>query len=386
MNRFLRYLIVNLCCAALGALLAVLWLDAAVVPALLFVVLVLWLCNETWNWFLAIPVLLTASWASVRGKLSLGKEELRLLRLTSLLLLAVPHVFFGVLFLADMLLAHGGSRWLGLELSHGLFACAYVAVVLLWMAAVRCVVAPLSLEILWAFFLDPEYFERRSHVEIQPDFSAAGKDQDGSGVSFFASQDAATDAEEVAPDHPQLRAIRGELLYYGRPDLRATTACVRKNVIVGSCLVVVVVLLLWVAVRVYPQSILWASLAGVLGVIMACVSLSELTLPARWNRKLREVEFAVTRTWVFIAEGGELCSLPLDKELRMQYEEVEGEIGTVYFDHPMAHTNPVGRLMAKIRFADVQHTADFSAPLRGFYQIARAQEVYALIRELQREL
>ena len=108
-----------------------------------------------------------------------------------------------------------------------------------------------------------------------------------------------------------------------------------------------------------------------------------LRAPGRWREKLSRAEYAVTREAVYVAEGQVLRCYPLDKELLMHYEEVSGNTGTIYLDHPSLHKGTLGKLFARAGAVNVSGQNDLSAPLSGLVQIADARRVYHLIKELQ---
>lgn len=188
-----------------------------------------------------------------------------------------------------------------------------------------------------------------------------------------------------SPVHPKLRELLPELLYYGRPNLAATNVHLRQNRNFGLVLAILVVpFLVAVVCALIPQYPQAAIVPGVLALAFGWTAWKLLAMPHRWREKLRRAEFAFTKAHVFIVEGEELRSFDLDSGLRMMYEEVDGDIATILFDHVNRHKNPVMKfLVKKIGTVDDTNQALLEpGPLMGFHQIEGAARVYMRLKEL----
>lgn len=419
---YIRWIFLNLLCVAFGAALASVSAGSPFLPTALFVLVLVWLCNEVWNGAVFGAALLNAGWQWVKIRTVKKSLSPRVFTLTSLLLLLVPHVVFALLYAANALWDNQLAEAFGLPISHALFACAYAAVVLLWLLAFRGVVGPLSLEGLVITWMEPELDLRRSGDEIaaemdrrraehrqdsrpkpeppaplpplaegrMPADAAASTAAVSSGLppknpaGGMPAAGAAWPGRGWSPRHPRLRELLPELLYYGRPNMAVTNVHVRQNRNFGLVLALLVVpFLLVVCVALIPQYPLAAIVPGVLALAFGWSAWKLLAMPGRWREKLSRAEFAFTKTQVLIAEGQVLRSLALDSGLRMQYEEVDGDIATILFDHVDLHKNPVMKWLVKFGTVDDTNKALLEpGPLQSFEQIDDAPRVFLLLKEL----
>jgi hypothetical protein len=362
-----RSIVLNIICVALAACVAVGHCGLPVVAAGVFIALVLWLCNEAWYVAASLPALLAGAWAAVRRKRVSASVEKKIYHTSSLLLLLVPHVLFAALYLANSLTSGLLAAELGLPISSALFGCAYLAVVLLWFCSLFRAVKPMSLEVLWTCLFEPELYQP------QPDEAAAAP-----------ASPAPAAPSAAAPRHPEVCKLASDgLLYYGRPEPGVLNPHLRTRLVVGVVLLLLVLLVAGMAVQCYPVSLAGSALCGLLALVFGGVAVTLLRAPGRWREKLSRAEYAVTREAVYVAEGQALRCYPLDKELLMHYEEVSGNTGTIYLDHPSLHKGTLGKLFARAGAVNVSGQNDLSAPLSGLVQIADARRVYHLIKELQ---
>lgn len=415
---YFRWIFLNLICVAFGAALASASAGSPFQPTVLFVFAVVWLSNEVWNWAVFGAALINAGWQLVKIRTVKKSLPQKVFTLTSLLLLLVPHAVFAVLYAANTLWDNQLAEAFGLPLSHGLFACAYAAVVLLWFLAFRGVVGPLSVEGLVITWMEPELDLRRSGDEIAAEMDrrcsearheSQAKQESPAPLPALAEVRMPSDAEDVSsgstpgnpaagmsaadaewlgrgwsPSHPRLRELLPELLYYGRPNVSVTNVHVRQNRNFGLVLALLVVpFLVAVAWALIPKYPLAAIVPGVLALAFGWVAWKQLIMPQRWRDKLNRAEFAFTKTQVFIAEGQELRSFDLDSGLRMMYEEVDGDIATILFDHVNLHKNPVMKFLVKFGTVDDTNNALLEpGPLQGFHQIDGAPRVFLFLKEL----
>ncbi len=114
--------------------------------ALLFQVLLFWLLNELWFFLSALPALMAAifKWAT-RREHETERSVRRIVRLTSVSLILLPHGVFALLYLCNRLTQGGFQESLGLPLSQGLFVSAYVGCVMLFITALFTPIHALTL-------------------------------------------------------------------------------------------------------------------------------------------------------------------------------------------------------------------------------------------------
>ncbi len=118
--------------------------------ALLFQVLLFWLLNELWFFLSALPALMTAifKWATKRED-ETNRAVQRIVRLSSVSLLLLPHGVFALLYLCNLLSRGGFQETLGLPLSQGLFVSAYAGCVMLFIIALFTPIHGFSLSLLF---------------------------------------------------------------------------------------------------------------------------------------------------------------------------------------------------------------------------------------------
>lgn len=379
MTLYKKSWIYNLLCAAVGVLAAG-STGLPLVPAAVFIVVVLWLCNELWYRSMAIPMLMSAVVSAVTKKAEAAGTENKFYRLTSFLLLVVPHLLFALLTLIGRFFGEQLSEHLGgLTFSTPLFACAYLSVVVLWLFSLRRAVVPLSAEVLWMELLEnPGLMQTHSAAEVVE--MAAGKT--ASPVPQAEGQGAAPAAGDV-PRHPQLQAVAAELIWYGRAAAEVYNRRMNPAVFGGGAMLVFAFMMLCSVPPLYTVSLSGCALCGVLGVGLGCMGMHFLRTPTRWAKKLRAAEYALSPTTVYIAEGDTLRTLPLDKDLKLHFELVSGTVGSIFMDHPSLHSHFFGKLLTKAGCVDTTHADSDSAPLAGFVHIADAATVHELIKSRQ---
>lgn len=377
-----KSLINNILCAAAGILAVACGTDLPLVPAAVFIVAVLWLCNELWYWCMAIPMLMAAAVSAVTKKPEAAGTENKFYRLTSFLLLVVPHLLFALLSFIGALFGEQLSEQLGgLTFSTPLFACSYLSVVALWLFSLRLAVVPLSAEVLWMeLFENPGLMQTRSATEVA-EMAAAQTPP----VPQAEGQGSAPDVSAVgeAPRHPQLQAVAAELIWYGRAAADVYNRRMNPAVLGGGAMLVVAIIMLCTVPQLYGVSLSGCALCGVLGLGLGCMGMHLLRTPSRWAKKLRAAEYALSPTTVYIAEGDTLRTLPLDKDLKLHFELVSGTVGSIFMDHPSLHSHFFGKLLTKAGGVDTTHADSDSAPLAGFVHIADAAMVHELIKSRQ---
>ena len=362
-----KSIIVNLLCLLVGGVVVWSVQGGSFGGAVLFVALLLWLCNELWYAALTLPGLLLAVWGTLRGK-ECPKAEKWVARAFSLLLLVLPHVLFAVLYGAELLTGGQVSAWLGMTVSHGLFACAFVAPALLCFICLVSPLPPLSVVVLGAYLFEPELWTNREPVQAD---------------AVQTSLPPVPAAAENAPRHPELQKLAGELVYYGRPVIGEMSPYSQRNVLVGAIMMVAGLLALAMAAAAYPESFLGAGMCLVLGLVFGGFGLRMVREPACWNARLRAAEFAFTRSHAYIAEGESVQVFPLDDSLDITLEEPAGKVGNIYLRQNDKMEAVIHMVCNRVKIHYDSRAADTSAPLQGFLQIERAASVCRRLKECQ---
>lgn len=372
----LRCILLNLLCVAVGTALAAVCADAAPKATVIFILLLIWLCNELWNRVMAF-VGIAAYIRQICKQNDVNQDfPRRLVALTSFILLLAPNLLFVILYGVNILLGNQLSEAIGLPFSHAFFACAYAAVVLLWMMALFGVVYPLSLEMLFSYFFEAEESSQPSDEQIAKKAAAAP----GSPAA----------ENEWEPAHPKLRELLPELLYYGRPNLTVTNTYARRDRNFGLIIMLFAVPFFSAAsYLVFLHFPLLTPVPVILLLFFSSFAWRFIRMPRLWRQQLSRAEFAFTKTQIYITDGDELLTFDLNPGLHMLYEEVEGDVATILFDHINHHKNPLIRRLMQffMKFGEtVNTTSKYSVPrgpLHGFYQIDNAAQVYMQLKQLR---
>ncbi len=275
--------------------------------------------------------------------------------LFSLSLLLTPHLLFSVLYLADTFTQGQASQLLGIPLTSSFFITAFIAVALLWGMSLFMRLVPLAVEVLFSFIFEPELWTKSSTPQqLHPG--------------------------TVAPT-PALPALPEGMLYSGKPVLSVTNAYVRRHFWIGIGTLLVVLLLANMAVQFASQYMPAACLCGVLALAFGYVALHSILWPTRWRNRLRHVEYAFSHDTVYIVEKGVARSFPLDDNLNLSHEVVEGSVGNIYISPKSKLGRAFGKMLGKVKVevTDLQNTVDLSAPLMGFFQVENSVEVFRLL-------
>ncbi|MBQ8376342.1 MAG: hypothetical protein IJX33_04740 [Akkermansia sp.] len=360
-----RVIIINVLCTAAAAGIAASQ-GAPILSTTLFIAVLMLLCNEAWYRAAALPALFVALIGQFR-KTSGEKQEKRdrmALRLSSCVLLLVPHLIFGILYGADTLTQGKAAAELGICISHAVFACAFAAPALLWLIAQVGTVFPLSVEQI--FVRDEFILDTSAPVDELPPVPQ--------------------NESAPHPRHPKLCAIAGELLYYGRPEPGATNAHARTHATIGYCALPIVLILAALTFNSYEQSSLIAGVCGALAVMFGWVCYTLIGEPAAWQRKLSRVEYAFTTTHAYIAEGDELRTFTIDSTLNIQYEDIDRETGNLYLTQSGRIGTTMRKLMGgKLQMNDARSTSNLKAPLCGFFHIRNGALLCQQLNQLREQ-
>ena len=360
---YVRVIIINGICTAVAASIAA-WQGAPALSTILFITVLMLLCNEAWYRAAALPALFVALIGQLR-KASGEKQEKRdrlALRLSSCILLLVPHLIFGILYAADTLTQGKAAAELGICISHAVFASAFAAPALLWLMAQAGSVFPLSVE---QIFAQDEFILDSSSDTRQP---------------------APPNESLPQPRHPQLRAKAGELLYYSCPEPGAAHVHARTHATIGYCVLPIVLILATLTLNSYEQSAFIAGVCGALAVISGWVCYTLIREPAAWHRKLSRAEYAFTATHAYIAEGDELRTFTIDSTLNIQYEDIDRDTGNIY----LTQSGRIGATMRKLmgsnlQINDTRSTSNLKAPLCGFLHIRNGVQIFQQLKQLREQ-
>lgn len=348
---------------------------------LIFQLIVLLLCDEAWQWCLAVPTLLGAVLSTLKNPRDTtpARPGKLTMRLSACVLLVLPHLLYALAYIIDQALGGKLSEQCGVEFGAALFAGSYAGMVALWLMAELWLCLPFSMGLLFENrLLSPE-----EHRQEPPPPSA---------VPPSAEHPHGTD--DMLPEHRQALANQlaaGEaVLSAMRPLLSATNRYARRDVLWGTACVPAVLLMLAMAahgVSIYssmssptgPLVIIITACA--LALIFGCLAWHLLHSPQRWGNKLRRVSYAITGTHVYIFEGESMQRFRLSPTLQIIADEIApGQAINILLaeaDMP-AHAARFlfGQQAQAVRMAD--HIAP-TRPLPGLFHVPAS--LLALLRQ-----
>lgn len=120
--------------------------------ALLFQLLVFFIINEVWYWLCTWPGVFLSLFQQIknknvpeqnRGKYVGGLN--RLVRMTSVIILILPHVIYGTLWLVNLLSQHALQRWGGVSLDASLFLPSYLSCIVFFILVFIFPIQPYSI-------------------------------------------------------------------------------------------------------------------------------------------------------------------------------------------------------------------------------------------------
>ncbi len=356
MNNIFKSVLVNLFCALPAAAAgSVIFEAVSFKAAFIFTLVILWLCNEAWYWVLTIPAIIATILSAATKKPLHERLQTKLVRLTSLSLLVVPHLLFTILYVLNKLTQGQVGEEIGIPPGQSYFVTAFVAVALLWVFNLIMSLLPLSVGALLSYFLEPEDCTEHTTPSELPSVPAAP----------------AAPAEQL-PDG---------LLYCGKPVLGVSPAHVRGSFRTGLFMLPFVLLALGMAAGLLEHSLFAACICGGVALVFAFCAIRLLRWPSLWRKRMEGVSYAFSRDEVIITEKGGQRRFALNEGLNLSHEKLEGTVGNIY----IAPTDKIGRALKgflgkmKVEVTDAGNHADIHAPLMGFFQIDNSMEVFRLL-------
>lgn len=365
-----RSLFVNFIAYLACSCFAILYFDICDLNAFVFFFIVLVLCNEAWYRILSIPAILIAIWESITRKSTKKRIEQNVNRYTSFSLLIVPHFIYALLYAANRFTDGFVASQLSLNLSNDLFLCSYIALVLVWVCAIFFVVYPLSLSVLFAYMFEPEITQCKS--TLTSDVNHVITPSEKSPHSFATKK----------PKHPAIKEISGKLLYCDKPVLGVTNAYIKRMNIIGALIVPVALMFILFSFQSYATSVVASLVCLFMGILAAVIAYSYCHIKVKWDKRLRNVEYAITSEAVYIVEGKHVQKISISSNMNLRHEIVQGNIGNVYITE--ATKMPAIMKKLNVEIVDLKQSFDFSAPLQGLFQINNSEDVYSLLVSLRK--
>lgn len=336
------------------------WLQLALAEAILLLI-----CNEIWGRVLFISALISGVPKMLRKEPASDKNGIPFYRLTSPILLIIPHLLFGIIVLLHQLCPEDVENLLGATPSASLFAGMFVGVAIVWLC---CMIKPIpifTMEYVLSSIFEPE----------------------------LTCQSVDTSSEKT-PEQPGIppQADENGILYRGKPELRVMNAYMRRDIGIGIafCLLALLIALILYSgeIQAAPGSdpaLLYAAglVMAVLGVIFGAFGIKMLLSPRRWRQKLRRQEYVITPTEAQILDVGKVIRrYPIDHTLNLNSEHISRDIGNIYMMNDSKTSGFLKKVFGnKLQITDEQKNA--SARM-GFYHIAGASSVYKLLDDLRK--
>lgn len=349
-----------------------------------FQLIILWLSNEVWQRVISLPSVFGII-AGLAGRIKpeqVAKIGGIFYRLSTLTLLLIPHVFYAIIFGVELLTDDWLQQTTGITYTHGLFACSWSGVVVLWLTALLCHIEPLCLSNL---FTNP--FNLKNIAEKVYDARQNNKPF----ITNTAPVEIATEDIALHPQHTEklryLLQADEKLLYTARPNINVSSPHIRKAVQMAWVTGTVSLLLLSFCVQLFLQmedsSYWWAiGMFGILGLIFGVSTMWVLRLPDKWKHKLSHAGYAVTNQRIFIFEKEEVQAFHSNEKLYIHCELINENTGNIYICRPGLTDALAGLVLGKF----AQQTPDsvvpepnLTAPLPGFINCPDAEKVHALI-------
>ncbi len=354
--------------------------------ALIFQVLLFWLLNELWFFLFALPTIVATllSWLRKRKDVSEGVTD-KINRLTSVSLLLLPHGVFALLYGVNALTQGGFQAWLGLPLSQGLFASAYVGCVLLFVLVLCTRMHALSLTL---FFEEVE--EKREHAPVEQ--HAAQPPQGAELAPAGADSELQERRSRYGAKHrrmtEQLLADSETILYQTSPVASAARE-LTASYVVGSLLLGLGAL---VSVGVTVQS--WARLEGwvlavllMMGGIFTLLFLGWVSSPLRRKRHRQRVDYFITNKRAIICEPRKKPrSIFWADAPRCHLALYDRGVGNIYLIERRGLLGKFAAAAEKVlggAAEDYDETdSNHGNRLNGLIQVEQAQEIFALVERL----
>ena len=355
--------------------------------ALLFQLLVFFIINEVWYWLCTWPGVFLSLFQQIknknvpeqnRGKYVGGLN--RLVRMTSVIILILPHVIYGTLWLVNLLSQHALQRWGGVSLDASLFLPSYLSCIVFFILVFIFPIQPYSISHFMMEWFEPGLGKEKV-TEEKDDSSASSytaplnvrnEEYEGHSILFDAHYGRVM-KEMVASE---------ELLMMTAPIPYAFNRQTRMELMIG---VPFILASAWVAsmlFRVVPQSgysfIFWALLLMLLVFFpMGCLLVFS---PARWKKRLSRTDYFITSKRVFLAEENDLRQFLWKDEPYISLQMHHELLGSVYISRRTRVSACLDKLFGKGKVN--AYETDETDKMNGLLNIPQAEKVYAMIESL----
>ena len=300
--------------------------------------------------------------------------------MTSVIILILPHVIYGTLWLVNLLSQHALQRWGGVSLDASLFLPSYLSCIVFFILVFIFPIQPYSISHFMMEWFEPGLGKEKV-TEEKDDSSASSytaplnvrnEEYEGHSILFDAHYGRVM-KEMVA---------REELLMMTAPIPYAFNRQPRMELMIG---VPFILASAWVAsmlFRVVPQSgysfIFWALLLMLLVFFpMGCLLVFS---PARWKKRLSRTDYFITSKRVFLAEENDLRQFLWKDEPYISLQMHHELLGSVYISRRTRVSACLDKLFGKGKVN--AYETDETGKMNGLLNIPQAEKVYAMIESL----
>lgn len=347
------------------------------------------LANELWLHSSALPMLLLGMFGMLRKRKESDNERSmqRLLRLTSVILVAAPAVLYMVLALLQGVIGEWVLREFGLVLSGALYMRSLAGLLLLWLVSLVSGLLPLGPSLFFGVLDSEQDFPDQYPaadlppvvVPVEPAPSVAPP----GGIEVLHSRR----AEEHLCAVRRMLADGEEILLATAPEpynsavyQPMTQVVLWIFALLGGCL-----LLNGVGLAVDGGATPWGVIAFLVpGGICLLVSVPGLLAVPRYRRRLAQTDFIITNCRLFIMAPGAVRQFAWDSPLELQLCMRSSTRGDVLLSEPTLLSRGVKALFGKSAVAapSVTMQSNHGEQLQGLINIPSAPQVYELIRTL----
>ena len=354
---------------------------------LFFQLLVFFIINEVWYWLCTWPGIFLSLFQQIKNKRvpEQNREKYvrglnRLVRMTSIIILLVPHVIYGTLWLVNLLSQHALQRWGGVNLDASLFLPSYLSCIVFFILVFIFPIQPYSISHFMMEWFEPNLGKEKVAEEKDDSRTSSytvplnvrAEEHGGRSILFDVHYGKIMKEMEAGE----------ELLAMAAPVPYAFNRQTRMEFIIG---VPFIFASAWVAsmlFKVVSQSgvslIFWALFVMLL--VFFSVGCLLVFSPARWKKRLSRTDYFITSRRVFLAEGNDLRQFFWKDEPYVSLQMHHELLGSVYISRRTRINACLDKLFGKGKVN--AYETDETGKMNGLLNIPQAEKVYAMIESL----
>ena len=355
--------------------------------ALLFQILVFFIINEAWYWLCAWPGIFLALFQQVKDKNvpEQNREKYirglnKLVRITSIIILILPHIIYGMLWMANVLSQGALQGWGKVDLDASLFFPSYLSCIILFILVFIFSIQPYSISHFMMEWFEPglgkeKVVEEEDGAKLStPTAPLNVRDEEQGNHSILFDAHYRKVVKEMEPNE--------EILAVTAPIPCAFNRQTRIELMIGVPFILASVWVASMLFKIVSQSgfsfIFW----GLILMFLVFFSVGCLLVfsPARWRKRLSRTDYFVTSKRVFLAEGRDLHQFFWKDEPYVSLQMHNELLGSVYISR-RTHVNAcLDKLFGKGKVN--AYETDETGKMNGLLNIPQAGDIYAMIESL----